>query len=90
MQLIYEYDIMGSGSPVAIGSMEKIHDKLKTVDKRILELPIDVNIGIAIHVISQAKESDLFSGGNTQIGIIDNEGFKKFLLMNSHHIIIKR
>ncbi|MER5175455.1 MAG: hypothetical protein ABJB76_08995 [Candidatus Nitrosocosmicus sp.] len=77
MELIYEYKVMGSGSSIAIGSLEKIHDKLKTLDRRISELPIEVKIGIAMHVISRAKESDLFSGGNTQIGIIDNEGFRK-------------
>ncbi len=74
---IYEYEAMGSGSPRAISSMEDVKNRLKKSNNKISELPIEINIGIAMHAISKAIESDLFSGGDIQIGIADKKGFRK-------------
>jgi hypothetical protein len=50
--------------------------------KKISDLTVGLNVGIAVHLISIFKKYDLFLGGNIQIGIIDNNGFEEFLFDN--------
>jgi hypothetical protein len=76
--LVYDYDVMGTGSGIAFKSLEQVNDiSIKKLNKKISELPVEINVGIAMYVISQSKEYDLYSGGDTQIGIIDNDEFRK-------------
>lgn len=37
------------------------------------QLPLEVNIGIACHVIDEVKDYDIQTGGDTQVLIMDNE-----------------
>jgi hypothetical protein len=58
--------------------------------KKISDLTVGLNVGITIHLISISKKYDLFQG-NTQIGIIDNNGFEeKFFSTLTQNIIIPR
>ena len=60
--------------------LEQINDSpIKKLKKKISELPIEINVGIAMYAIGQSKKSDLYSGGDTQIGIIDINGFRKII-----------
>jgi hypothetical protein len=81
VDIIYDYKIIGSGSVNAISSLQKIiNHKLKPLDKKISEMSKEINVGIIMYLIDEAKEFDLYSGGDTQIGIIDNNGFKKITI----------
>lgn len=75
--VIDEYHTIGSGFVTARDFIEHVDNTyIKKLDKKISELPVEVNVGIAMYVICQAKKSDLYSGGDTQIGIVDNNEFR--------------
>lgn len=64
----------------SVGSGGRLANLLLTQQSRIhsfSELDIDTTIEIALYIIDEVKNMDLLSGGNTQVVIIDNNGFKK-------------
>jgi 20S proteasome alpha/beta subunit len=77
VKIKHEYEVIGSGSYWAIPAIETISKDLVSINKNLSDLPIETNVGIAMHAISQAKKFDLGSGGDIQIGVIDNTGFSK-------------
>jgi 20S proteasome alpha/beta subunit len=77
VDLIYESKVLGSGASYAILAIETIREDLASTGIKLSDLPIKINVGIAMHIISQANKSDLGSSGYIQIGIIDNTGFSK-------------
>jgi 20S proteasome alpha/beta subunit len=77
MYLVDEYGVIGSGSNTAFDFLEQIDNILKSKDTRISKLSIEINVGISMYIICRAKNRDPYSGGDTQIGIIDNKGFRK-------------
>ncbi len=90
---INEYDIIGSGLGFAEMAIGLINEYLTSIDERqISDLTVEMNVGIVAHLISESKKYDLFSGGNTQIGIIDNNGFKGIIFDNHpeyYHTAVK-
>jgi 20S proteasome alpha/beta subunit len=82
VEIKHEFEVIGSGSYWAIPAIGTISKDLASINKNLSDLPIEINVGIAMHAISQAKESDLGSGGDTQIRIIDNNGFSKINVNN--------
>ncbi len=50
-----EYDIVGTGSGILLNSLKQIDNILKSKNTRIFELPVEINIGIAMCIISQTQ-----------------------------------
>lgn len=64
----------------SIGSGKKLANLLLKQQSRIynlFELSLSLLIGIALFVVEEVKGIDSFSGGDTQVAVIENNGYRK-------------
>ncbi len=71
-----DYVSIGSGSNYA-RLVLKQQDRIYTaVSKKLSDLPIENNVGIASYAINEVKQLDLETGGKTQIAVINHDGYR--------------
>lgn len=71
------FETVGSGghyTSLILNQLNRIYDSMGNV---LSELRYETNIGIACYVINEVKNFDLFSGGDTQIVVIDKNGYNQ-------------
>lgn len=73
----HDYVSIGSGSSYARLLLTQQDRLYSTINKKLSELSIEHNIGIAVYVINGVKQLDLETGGKIQISILDQDGYKE-------------
>ena len=70
------YYTIGSGGHYASLVLKQQNRLFESLGNNLFQLPIEVNIGIACYVIGEVKNFDLYTGGETQISIINKNGYE--------------
>lgn len=72
-----DYVSIGSGSSYA-RLVLKLQDRFyAALNKKLSDLTIENNVGIASYAINEVKQLDLETGGRTQIAVINHEGYRE-------------
>jgi 20S proteasome alpha/beta subunit len=72
-----DFETIGSGSNLAYLVLNQQARMYALTDKKLADLPLSICIEMALYVISEVKDIDLLSGKDTQIAIIDRDGFRE-------------
>ena len=75
-----DYTSVGSGSTYARLVLSQQDRLYNAIDRKISDLTIEHNVGIAAYVINEVKHLDLETGGKIQLAIVNHEGFKELSL----------
>jgi 20S proteasome alpha/beta subunit len=72
-----DYVSIGSGSSYA-RLVLKLQDRFyAALNKKLSDLTIENNVGIASYAINEVKQLDLETGGKTQIAVINHDGYRE-------------
>jgi 20S proteasome alpha/beta subunit len=80
-----DYVSIGSGSNYARLVLKQQDRIYAALERKLSDLPTEINVGIASHVINEVKQLDLETGGKTQIAVINHDGYREL----SHNDQIK-
>ncbi|CAN5891169.1 hypothetical protein BH23THE1_BH23THE1_25210 [soil metagenome] len=72
-----DYVSIGSGSTYARLVLTQQDRLYSAINKRLSDLSIENNVGIAAYVINEVKQLDVETGGKTQIALVNSNGFKE-------------
>jgi hypothetical protein len=71
------YQIIGSGFPLANLDITQQNRYLNLENKKLSELPLVLNIWISTIVINEVKAVEPNTGGNTNIVIVNKDGYNE-------------
>jgi len=80
-----DFETIRSGSNLAYLVLNQQARIYSLTDKKLADLPLSICIGMALYVISEVKDIDSLSGKDTQIAIIDRDGFREILPNEQTH-----
>lgn len=72
-----DYVSIGSGSNYARLVLKQQDRIYAAINKNLSDLPTENNVGIASYVINEVKQLDLETGGETQIAVINHDGYRE-------------
>jgi 20S proteasome alpha/beta subunit len=72
-----DFETIGSGSHLAYLVLNQQTRMYSLTNKKLSDLPLSICIGMALYVISEVKDIDSLSGKDTQIAVIDRDGFRE-------------
>ena len=72
-----DYVSIGSGSPYARLILKQQDRFYSAINKKVSDLSVEHNVGIALYIISEVKQLDLETGGKVQIAIVKKDGYKE-------------
>jgi len=72
-----DFEAIGSGSNLAYLVLNQQTRMYSLTNKKLSDLPLSICIGMALYVISEVKDIDSLSGKDTQIAVIDKDGFRE-------------
>ena len=72
-----DYISIGSGSPYARLVLRQQDRFYSAINKKLSDLSVEHNVGIASYVISEVKQLDLETGGKVQIAIVNKDGYRE-------------
>ena len=75
-----DFETIGSGANLAYLVLNQQTRMYSLTNKKLSDLPLSVCIGMALYVISEVKDVDSLSGKDTQIAVIDRDGFREISL----------
>ncbi len=73
----HDYVSIGSGSSYARLVLMQQDRLYFAINKKLSDLSIEHNVGIAVYVINEVKQLDLETGGKIQIAIVNRDGYKE-------------
>jgi len=71
------FETIRSGSSLAYLVLNQLTRVYSLTNKKLSDLPLSICIGMALYVISEVKDIDSLSGKDTQIAVIDRDGFRE-------------
>jgi 20S proteasome alpha/beta subunit len=73
----HDYASIGSGSSYARLVLTQQDRLYSVINKKLSDLTVEHNAGVAAYVINEVKQLDLETGGKIQIAIINRDGYKE-------------
>ena len=71
-----EHVVIGSGGDLARLVIKQLNRSMTVADGSLHKLPVDGAISVSCYIINEVKESDIQSGGETKVMVIDSKGVK--------------